>query len=60
MDRKQGLSLLEEHILRMLENTGKMRKTYILIGKPEWRRPPWRYWQRYENYIDVDLTEIRM
>jgi hypothetical protein len=43
-----------EHAERM----GSMRNAYILVGKPEGKRPPGRPEHRWHDNIKVDLKEI--
>jgi hypothetical protein len=38
---------------------GEMRNAYnILVGKPEWKKPLLRPWDRWEYNIRMDLREI--
>jgi hypothetical protein len=34
---------------------GKVRGAYILVGRPEGRRPLGRPWRRWEDNIKMDL-----
>jgi len=35
-----------------------MRSAYILVGKPEGKRPLGRLWHRLEDNVRMDLREI--
>jgi hypothetical protein len=37
---------------------GKMRGAYILVGKPDGKRPLRRPWYRWEDNIKVGLCDI--
>jgi hypothetical protein len=37
---------------------GEVRGVYILVGRPEWRRPPGRSRRRWEDNIKMDLRKI--
>jgi hypothetical protein len=40
--------------------TGEMRNAYILVGKPEMKRPLERFGCRWEYNIKMGLKEIRL